>query len=164
MQTQVLRGPRSQDESHPRPISERSPGSCAVQIRRRRVVTTQGQGPRRPRAYEARPYPDRKPRSPAMPILVAVRNDFADLATSSINCSHASPWCRERLSEVFRLPGTSPALMSMYGHRRWPRGASRSGSAQGSAFHRRVTALDPSVSPVRCASPEAAKYVRGLVS
>ena len=34
------------------------------------------------------------------------QSDFATVGDKdSINCSHASPWCREQLSEVIRLPG-----------------------------------------------------------
>ena len=81
-----------------------------VQIRRRRIVATEGQGlvglacMRRGHILIG---VNRDRRNAHIGGRAAhAQSDFATVGDEdSINCSHASPWCRERLSEVFRLPG-----------------------------------------------------------
>ena len=78
-----------------------------VQIRRRRIVATQGQGLvgrarmgcRHVLIGVNRDRCDAHVRGRA----AHAQSDFAAVGDEdSINCSHASPWCRERLSEEFR--------------------------------------------------------------
>ena len=81
-----------------------------VQICRRRVVATQGQGLvglARMRRGHILIGVNRDRRNAHIGGRAAhAQSDFATVGDEdSINCSHASPWCRERLSEVFRLPG-----------------------------------------------------------
>ena len=78
-----------------------------VQIRRRRIVATEGQGlvglacMRRGHILIG---VNRDRRNAHIGGRAAhAQSDFATVGDEdSINCSHASPWCRERLSEEFR--------------------------------------------------------------
>ena len=78
-----------------------------VQIRRRRVVAAQGQGLvglARMRGRHILVGVNRDRRNAHVGGRAAhAQSDFAAVGDEdSINCSHASPWCRERLSEEFR--------------------------------------------------------------
>jgi len=78
-----------------------------VQICRRRVVATQGQGLVGLARMGGRPLlvgVNRDRRNAHIGGRAAhAQSDFATVGDEdSINCSHASPWCRERLSEEFR--------------------------------------------------------------
>ena len=78
-----------------------------VQIRRRRVVATQGQGlvglARMRRRHVLIGIDGDRRDAHISGRAAHAQRDFATVGDEdSINCSHASPWCRERLSEEFQ--------------------------------------------------------------